>query len=473
MEYKYNNTTSIGKVQSSKLAQSIRHRNRKSPTTKFNQEEFQFISIDSALFPQFYQPGFKPFPRYDLCINRERLSRIIQLPKEIQIAIGYLHSETELRAHYIVNKYYDAKFEDTTGGSGGGSSSIESPPLLCLDEEEQKEKYDDHEEEQNDPVVSMKNSGKKLYDVDDLSSEIKSFQEKHKELISILHSTITDAAVSATRIRLEEVEFTNVEELMQYDKRFFEDRKPFILLDDTISVFNTSSSSSSSSSSTPLETNENVKHRFILQDDDSWKKCSSITISIVYHGTFVDGAYSPARLSASFHRLRQDDDGDDEVMLRTKSVATGYAPYDLQVINTKKHLGRITIKFDVEENQRIELTDVFEIQLHAHSTCQYSIDVSCKATYYANHVLVHDLCSFFKRKKEVREHRRAIANAKLDERTSKRKISTLKDLIEVSETLRIRCEKNIDSKELELDTDDNFRVGMKELKVSCTVSEFI
>ena len=62
-----------------------------------------------------------------------------------------------------------------------------------------------------------------------------------------------------------------------------------------------------------------------------------------------------------------------------------------------------------------------------------------------------------------------VENAKLDQRALRRKILSLKDLIAISEVSRIRCEREIDSKELELDKDDNFQLGLKETKVSCII----
>jgi hypothetical protein len=229
--------------------------------------------------------------------------------------------------------------------------------------------------------------------------------------------------------------------------------KPFVLQNDIIQIYQTSSIS--------IKMNRRKRHRFTLDDNDNDKKqVSSITVSVVCHGVFDnEGEYDPAHISVSFHKLQQNG---------APSVCLGYAPYDLQIINTERRLGRIIIKYDCEENYTTQSTkNEFEIVIHAQSSCQYSIDVSCKATYDANDILINELYTYFDSKKQMKQYETLAENATLDDRLAKRKISLLKELIKKSEMQRKKCEKDIDSKELELDLDAkiDYRSGKEEIKV--------
>ena len=419
-------------TRNSQLAQSVRMKELKCLT----QEEHQFLSIDCKLFPELYQPGFKPFPRYDLKLTTQSIQSISQVSPSLQLAIGYLLTEIEKQAHYIVNKYYDRNI------------AVDEPysEVACFDQGDI--------DETDIKVFSMKSNGKELNCAKELRKLLSS--ESNEQTMTTFMTVLVDAiehsnsGTNLTEHISEEVDFPNIEEMLS-SKNCLEHCKPFISLDDTIQIYETSS--------VPIEINEKKIHRFIYEDDDTGKKISSMMVSIVCHGMFNDddGVYKPAHLSASLSRRRNY--GPPE--------AIGCAPYDLQVINTEKNLGRIIIKFNVEETYRTQSTNIFEIQIYSQSACQHSIDVTCKVSYFVNDVLMHKLCDYFIRKKEIRQHEQSAENMKLDHRVVKRKICLLNDLIEESETLRVQCEKEIDSKEFEfeVDTQIEYQSGMQAIKV--------
>ena len=416
----------------SELAQSTRQKDIK----ELSKEEHQFKSIDYVLFPYLYTPKFKPFNRYDLKLSKDRLMSILQTSHVLELAMGYLITEVELQAHYIVNKYYDR--------SNLNHSVEESNLTLCS-----KEVVDT-------PILCMKNAGRILYQIVDLRNDFGALvgnDETFERSIQYLSKLDFDAMIPQNTYR--NIEFASINEIVDQDD-CLDHHNPFIVLNDMIQVY--------ASSSNQIKHHERRKHRFIVQDDDTQKKPSSMTVSIVFHGEFVEGEYNPARLSVSLNKLQE-----QQGILSSHSLV-GNAPYDMQVINSEKKLGRIFIKykFDEQNNRAQPLKNCFEIAILAESTCQYSIDVNCTAAYYVNDLVIHELWDYLNKKKEMIMYEDKAKNARLDCRIASTKISMLKGLIQEAEKMRVKYEHDIDSREVELELNSEIDMNLQKevVKVS-------
>ena len=429
--------------QPSTLANEIRSKNFRS----LAEEEHQFISIDYVLFPELYECGFKPFPRFDLQFsNKDRIIELIHLPKDVHCAIGFLMTQDELRAHFLINKYYKINRSNNDIGSFIRSQFDQLTTATLPD------KVMEANGQMDVPTLYMKNHGKKLYNVKDCKEEMNQLSKSKDDFFDLISTFCNNSVILSDDVVInEEHNFINIEEFAK-EKESMENQTAFILIEDTIPFFNIQP--------THMKSNEKRSQTFFLHDDDDRKKPYSITISIACQGVFVDGKYEAAHLSASLKLINTND----------TETYVGYAPYKLQFINTEQKLGHIVIKYDFDtKRSHIPTKYIFELDLIAQSTCQFSVDVTCLATFHANDVAIDQFCDFFIMCKRRRLEELHTMNRKLDQRIVKRKITMVENLIEEAEKRRKQFEVDVDSIELQMEVDidrgRNYVVKLNQIKV--------
>ena len=87
-----------------------------------------------------------------------------------------------------------------------------------------------------------------------------------------------------------------------------------------------------------LESRQSRSHHFEIRDTDT-ARVLSLTVSIVFQGTFSDRGYKLGRLAASLFRTPVDSDLAKSPLPRP----VGFAPYELLCPNSPTSLGRVTI----------------------------------------------------------------------------------------------------------------------------------
>ena len=108
---------------------------------------------------------------------------------------------------------------------------------------------------------------------------------------------------------------------------FNANQRQFVALDmDEITLHKTNSNS--------LKGKESTQHCFQIQDDNE-TKLRSLSVTVVYSGSFNGSTYSPGVLSVELKQVSDD---------CTSSI--GHSPPDLQRSNTEKHLGCIVIQYE-------------------------------------------------------------------------------------------------------------------------------
>lgn len=428
-------------------------------------EEHQFKSIDCILFPELYHVGFQPFPRYDLKLDKNRIVSIVQAPKELQLAMGYLQNDVELQAHYILNKYYERN-------QNVDILDITSDSIGIVNQKSNV--ANSRDDEDNDiPILDLKTSGVQFHNLDDLKQilvgdmNISSLEQNRKMILLMddLKSRMNDHKCryryATTRSKTDDIEFANIQELIHhhasenvgnnYYNRPFADCNPFILIGDNVEIMQTMSSQ--------MKSEESRCHHFIIkEDEDDRRKPASLTICIVFHGEFINEEYNPASLSASLRMMNNNG-------ILTSSLGT--APYELQIINTNKKLGRIIIKYDYEKDHEASYTK-FKLEICAMSTCHYSIDVSCNVLYHAHDFVVDMHWHYLHNKCRIKQLEQNLIDEALDCRIAAIKISLLQELVQSAETIRAQYEKDI--QQLESDASSkNFKIIIEEIKVCISV----
>jgi hypothetical protein len=417
---------------SSKRADITRRKNH----SQLSKEEHQFISIDCVIFPEVYHSGFKPFPRYgyDLKLTKDRITSIIEAPAQLEQAMGYLETEIELLAHFIVNKFYER---------------IENDVYKFKHEVES----DVNENEIDVPKLSIKDARKQLHQIFDFR-EFNINLQNNLNKISYLIEQINGHFLAYTSQRSSAiVNIMKMEELAKADY-VTEEACPFFIMDDIVQAY--------SVSSTQINENERKRHRFIVINDTNKAKPLALTISIVFHGSFDKGEYKPARLSTSFKEVKIDG---------SISMSTGIVPYHLQSLNTQQKLGRIIMHYEFEQFPCYETNKYcFEIEVVSLSECRYSVDVNCDIAHDAGDVIIDELWQYFNREREIKFEGLKVDNTKLDCRILETKNELVKKLANESNSVLLTVKHEIDLHEnnLEVKAEIDLRSYIETSKVSDT-----
>ena len=110
------------------------------------------------------------------------------------------------------------------------------------------------------------------------------------------------------------------------------------------------------------------RHYYFIQDDVG-NKLKSLTLTVVYHGSFDGPQYDPGTLSVELRRVTNSIDQQTQI---------GSKPQELQVPNTKDRLGRIIIQHEL--NNVVVQGGLFEVEVIAKQgrDVSYSVTVGGK-----------------------------------------------------------------------------------------------
>lgn len=110
------------------------------------------------------------------------------------------------------------------------------------------------------------------------------------------------------------------------------------------------------------------RHYFFIQDDPM-TKLKSLTLTVVYHGSFDGPKYDPGTLAVEWSRVTNSFE---------QQMLMGNAPPELQVPNTKDKIGRIIIQHEL--NNVVIQGGLFEVEVTAKQGCdvRYSVTVGGK-----------------------------------------------------------------------------------------------
>jgi len=159
------------------------------------------------------------------------------------------------------------------------------------------------------------------------------------------------------QIRKEEHDTEGKEEEPDIKHAFNADSRQFVANDmDEITLHKTNSNS--------LKGGESIKHSFHIQDDDE-TKLKSLSVTVIYSGTFDGGKYNPGVLSVKLNQVSND---------CTSSI--GHSPPEMQRLNSEHQLSCAAIQHELEET--VINGGMFELVVTADSDVNYSISLAAR-----------------------------------------------------------------------------------------------
>ena len=379
------------------LGQDVRRKQSRERTV----EEHEWISLDCRLYPALYEAGFEPHPTHDLDMKQHEIHRLLKIPKKLQHAFGLIQNTRELKVHSLLHRFYQIEYD-----------GVFPFPHETLNQDSRHDSFE---------LIDVASISKKLASKQDICALIGD------------ESTWNDSESSECTLRRNDIIICSLDELHDIDASL-PISDTFIVLTDTVRF--------AERPSTLIEARERQNHSFAIQNDGNAKKLASLTISIVFQGTFIGNEYAPGFLSASTDRL-----GSNE-----QREALGHARYDLQFVNTNKSLGRLVIEYEPSaaiDDMKLEVT------ILAYSTCKYSIVISGKIMYATEDFLVNELLKFLMNEQKICQLCDTVDDINLDIRIQSRKVHLLQSLCDHMERDRQEIENKIEKEEYQLENDDS------------------
>ena len=203
-----------------------------------------------------------------------------------------------------------------------------------------------------------------------------------------------------------------------------------------------------------LESRQSRSHKFTLSPSGK-DKMLDITISVVFQGVFGPRGYRLGRLAVQLYRIPSEKDKENPADGKkglAAPQALGYAPYDMQILNTPDALGRIVIhhkpvKIPVEAG-------TFQVVVGAAAASKYSIQVTGTLGEDAKGVLNREFESSMQKQTRLTQCSNELNELWTSMRLAERKIAVCQGLIEEAESESSRCESDIEMCNTELAEDD-------------------
>jgi len=379
------------------IAQQARRKGIYERTT----EEHQWVnSIDCKLHPFLYNQSFKPLSEHDLGLHQNDIVRLLSLPTTLQLAFGHINTLQEFKAYLLLSKFYIVEHD----------YDFQEKSLVSIDVGLQ--------------TIDINTVGKSLASLNDtqslLQNEIVMTDPVRSESKSSRSSLQSKSGKEIVISELEDLKDANIPKVLA---------KCFLLLRDLVNITNIVSFRAK-----PLKT---YCHKFCLVNSAMTKRLGTLTISIVFQGTFVGDDYACGKLSAH---------------LKKETSGVGTSLPSLQVLNTTNNLGRLVIEY--EPKTALEEGN-YALFISAFSECTYTISISGKVMYEIEAHLVNELYSFVVQGKRTQELIWTLEKIMLDRRIYEKKVSLITELCIQTEHSKGEVEKKLEVEEFRMDHDDS------------------
>lgn len=380
----------------SDLSQEIRRKQ----LHKRSQSEHEWVSLDCILNPHIYGASFKPL--FDLDLDENVLHRLLTLPKQLQHAFGFIQNDRELKAHFLLHKYYRVADKGAVEEEIFYSESIKA---LDVDF----------------GLVEVATIGPKLATLDNIYEIADNSVKDSKPFFNM--ETNDDEIVEPIQI---------VSNLNQLNDDFVPStiHNSCILLKESGRIME--------KANRVIEKKEKHHYSFAVQNNLS-RKLASLIVSVVFHGTFIGEEYRPGYLSASLFSIGEN--------LEKESV--GEAKHSLQVLNCTKNLGRLIIEYEPRFHKGALN---FQIAVAGLSHCQYSLVVSGKVVVATKNYFISEMKRLLHHRQEVIKQEEIIDEIDLDVRILGRRVVLLQNLSKEMECKMMELENAIYLAEYEFES---------------------
>ena len=189
------------------------------------------------------------------------------------------------------------------------------------------------------------------------------------------------------------------------------------------------------------------RHYYFVQDD-AGAKLKSLTLTVVFHGSFDGPKYDPGTLSVELRRVTNIIDQQTQI---------GSTPQELQVPNTKDRLGRIIIKH--ESSNYVVQGGLFEVEVTAKQgrDVSYSVTVGGRLACPLMKEVKRQLAGLIAKRREIIEciHQSTLLKRSLVLLERKKTIES--KLIDQTKKKREICKAEMEALDLELDKQDEMK----------------
>ncbi|GMH74329.1 hypothetical protein TrST_g7101 [Triparma strigata] len=198
-----------------------------------------------------------------------------------------------------------------------------------------------------------------------------------------------------------------------------------------------------------LESRQSRTHKVDIKFDGK-DKILDLTVSVVFQGVFGPRGYRLGRLAVQLYRMPSAEDKKKDPLAAPQAL--GYAPYELQILNTPDTLGRVVI---VHKPNKIPVEDgTFQVVIGAAAASKYSIQVSGTLGEDAETVLNREFTTSLEKQKRLSQVSLELNELWTSMRLAERKIAVCQGLTEEAESESARCESDIEICNNELAEDD-------------------
>lgn len=437
-------------------------------------EEKEWLCLDYTINPYLYErrnntsrPAGVPI------VGSEIIRKLLNLPEQIQLALPYLRSKEEVRAHFLINKYTLGRGEKYFLAIDSAKSRGEYRPTTQSRPSTVDGIINKHRDPTANDAVEVELTSKLdalVKDDEDIASASasatsSSYGEYHAIAKDILPASVTtgddgdcDKIDTGT---LSPCVYGSFEELIQahaIDESITQPPNVCFLLSSTNAV-----ETLYDIPTQHITRGETQVHRFVI-NPSRLHVLHSIIITVVFQGTFTSTGYCPGRISASLARQHWCDygtmssavDGAGSSSSCHQFVPIGYSLYEEQGINTKSSIGRIVIRHSdgSEAASSPVMPAHYEILVAAESDARYSISIGGTICPNAQLHLQKEMASFLRDRAAVQRCEADLSSLLNDTRLAERQLALLDKLRrEVNAELE-RCRNDIEQCDLLLEKYD-------------------
>ncbi|GMH66094.1 hypothetical protein TL16_g04355 [Triparma laevis f. inornata] len=198
-----------------------------------------------------------------------------------------------------------------------------------------------------------------------------------------------------------------------------------------------------------LESRQSRTHKVAVEFQGK-DKILDLTVSVVFQGVFGPRGYRLGRLAVQLYRMPSEQDKKNDPGAQPQAL--GYAPYELQILNTPDTLGRVVI---VHKPNKIPVEDgTFQVVIGAAAASKYSIQVTGTLGEDAETVLNREFTMSVEKQKRLSQVSMELNELWTSMRLAERKIAVCQGLTDEAESESARCESDIEICNNELAEDD-------------------
>ena len=429
-------------------------------------EEKEWVCLDYSINPQLYERKSVSIvaggrPEGTPIVAPKVVRKILNLPELIQLALPFLKSPEEVRAHFLINKYTLGRGELYFRAVDIASTRTTSSTCSCIGGEDLMTSKNRDPAHAVPPTIKGIINGHNDYNDDDVVIDVSQIQAEVKTSSRDDNEEYVAIAQEMLPVAMEQTK------IIDNDRSISSSPLPFVFaaLDDIIQAHTANEENTqppnlcfvpSSNiienlhdiSALRIERGKRQKHRFVI-DPSRLHMVHNLTITVIFQGTQTATGYSPFRISASLARWSGSGDRNHQCPF----TPIGYSLHEEQTVNTTTSMGRLVIRHcDTDDSAgSLVMPATYELLVTAESDTRYSISIAGTICTNAQLVLQQDLATFLQERHTIEKCEAEGSSLWNDMRLAERKLALIDQLCEETKCELDRCKEDIEDCDLLLD----------------------